>query len=71
MPRHIRLTKNLGLGLGASERAVKLANHCLVCIYHPDKLEQAHQNTGMTLPEITAHCQLLNNAQSFLQQHLQ
>jgi DnaJ-class molecular chaperone len=62
--------KILGLGLGASEREVKLAYHHLACIYHPDKWEQTHQNTGMTLPETTAHFQLLNNAQSFLRQHL-
>ena len=64
------LLKILGLGLGASERDVKLAYPRLPCIYHPDKWEQSHQNTGMTLPETTAHFQLLNNAQSFLRQHL-
>jgi DnaJ-class molecular chaperone len=58
--------KILGLGLRASEREVKLAYRCLACIYHPDKWEQTHQNTGMTLPETAAHFQLLNNAQSFL-----
>ncbi len=62
--------KIIGLGLGASEREVKLAYCRLACIYHPDKWEQTHQNTGLTLPETTAHFQLLNNAQSFLWQHL-
>ena len=62
--------KILGLGLGASEREVKLAYRRLACIYHPDKWEQSRQNTGLTLLETTAHFQLLNNAQSFLRQHL-
>ena len=62
--------KILGLGLGASEREVKLAYRRLACIYHPDKWEQSQQNTGLTLLETTAHFQLLNNAQSFLRQHL-
>ena len=47
--------KILGLGLGASEREVILVYQPLECIYHPDKWEQSHQNTGMTLPETTAH----------------
>ena len=63
--------KILGLGLGASEREVKLAYHRFTCIYHPDKWEPTHRNTGMTLPEITTHFQLLNYAQSFLQQYLE
>ena len=58
--------KILGLGLGASEREVKLAYRRLACIYHPDKWEQSQGTTGMTLAETTAHFQLLNNAQSFL-----
>jgi hypothetical protein len=58
--------KILGLGLGASEREVKLAYQRLACIYHPDKWEQTQGTTGMTLAETTAHFQLLNNAQSFL-----
>jgi hypothetical protein len=37
--------KILGLGLGASEREVKLAYHLLPCIYHPDKWERTHQNS--------------------------
>lgn len=58
--------KILGLGLGASEREVKLAYRRLACLYHPDKWDQTKEITGMTLPETTAHFQLLNNAQSFL-----
>jgi DnaJ-class molecular chaperone len=59
--------KILGLGLGASEREVKLAYQRLVAsVYHPDKWEHSPHTTGMTLPETTAHFQLLNNAQSFL-----
>jgi preprotein translocase subunit Sec63 len=60
----------LELGLGASERGVKLAYQCLTCIYHPHKWKQTHQDTSMRLPENTAHFQLLNNAQSFLRQHI-
>ncbi len=56
----------LGLGLGASEREVKLANRRLACLYHPDKWDKTCEVTGMTLSETTAHFQLFNNAQSFL-----
>jgi curved DNA-binding protein CbpA len=56
----------LGLGLGASEREVKLAYRRLACLYHPKKWDQTCEVTGMTLGETTAHFQLLNNAQSFL-----
>ena len=58
--------KILGLGLGASECEVKLTYRRLACLYHPDKWDQTHMITGMTLTETTAHFQLLNNAQSFL-----
>ena len=58
--------KILGLGLGASEREVKLAYRRLACLYHPDKWDQTKETTGMTLLETTVHFQLLNNAQSFL-----
>ena len=58
--------KILGLGLGASECEIKLAYRRLACFYHPDKWDQTKETTGMTLPETTAHFQLLNNAQSFL-----
>jgi preprotein translocase subunit Sec63 len=58
--------KILGLGLGASEREVKLAYQRLASIFHPDKWEHSHHTTRMTLPETTAHFQLLNNTQSFL-----
>jgi DnaJ-class molecular chaperone len=58
--------KILGLGLGASEREVKLAYQRLASIFHPDKWEHSRHTTGMTLPETTAHLQLLNNAQSYL-----
>jgi hypothetical protein len=58
--------KILGLGLGASERKVKLAYGRLACLYHPDKWEQACKTTGMNLQETTAHFQLLNKGQSFL-----
>jgi DnaJ-class molecular chaperone len=59
--------KILGLGLGASEREVELAYRRLASIFHPDKWEHSRHTTGMTLSETTAHFQLLNNAQSFLQ----
>ena len=58
--------KILELGLGASERKVKLAYQRLACLYHPDKWYQTRKQTGMTLPETTAFSQLLNNTQSFL-----
>ena len=59
--------KILDLGLGASEREVKLAYQRLASIvYHPDKWEHSRHATGMTLLETTAHFQLLNNAQSYL-----
>ena len=58
--------KILGLGLGASEREVKLAYRRLASIFHPGKWEHSRHTTGMTLPETTAHFQMLNNAQSFL-----
>jgi hypothetical protein len=58
--------KILGLGLGASERKVKLAFRRLACLYHPDKWEQARTTTGMMLQETTAHFQLFNNAHAFL-----
>ncbi len=58
--------KFFGLGLGASEREVKLAYRRLACHYHPDKWDQTKESTGLTLPDTTAHFQLLNNAQSFL-----
>ena len=38
--------KILGLGLGATERGVKLAYCRLARIYHPEKQEQIHHNTG-------------------------
>ncbi len=60
--------KILGLGLGASEREVKLAYRRLACLYHPDKWDQAIATTRMTLEETTAHFQLLNNAQDFFEQ---
>ena len=62
--------KILDLGLGASEREVKLAYRRLASIYHPDKWEHSRHTTGMTLPETTAHFQMLNNAQSFLRSRL-
>ncbi len=62
--------KILGLGLGASERDVKSAYRNLARIYHPDKWEESHYITGMSLAETTAHFQLLNNAQSHLHQAL-
>jgi curved DNA-binding protein CbpA len=58
--------KILVLGLGASEREVKLAYRRLAWLYHPDKWDQTREVTGMTLGKTTAHFQLLNNAQSFL-----
>jgi DnaJ-class molecular chaperone len=58
--------KILGLGLGASEREVKLAYRRLASIFHPGKWEHSRHTTGMTLPETTAHFQMINNAQSFL-----
>jgi hypothetical protein len=58
--------KILGLGLGASERKVKLAYRRLACLYHPDKWEHVRTATGMTLQETTTHFQLLNNAHAFL-----
>ncbi len=58
--------KILGLGLGASEREVKLTYWQLACLYHPDKWDQARNTTGMMLEETTAHFQFLNNAQAFL-----
>ena len=60
----------LGLGLGASEHETKLAYWRLALIFHPDKWEHSHHTIGMTLPETTAHSQLLNNAQSFLRSWL-
>ena len=62
--------KILGLGLGASEQEVKLAYRRLTSIFHLDKWEHSRHTTGMTLPETTAHFQMLNNAQSFLQSRL-
>jgi DnaJ-class molecular chaperone len=62
--------KILGLGLGASERDVKLAYRNLAHLYHPDKWEDLHHITGMSLAETTAHFQLLNKAQSHLRQAL-
>ena len=47
--------KILDLGLGASEREVKLAYRRLASIYHPDKWEHSRHATGMTLLETTAH----------------
>jgi DnaJ-class molecular chaperone len=40
--------KILGLGLGASEREVKLAYRRLASIFHPDKWVQQNNITGMT-----------------------
>ena len=62
----------LDLGLGASEREVKLAYRRLASIFHPDpdKWEHSRHTTGMTLPETTTHFQMLNNAQSFLRSQL-
>jgi DnaJ-class molecular chaperone len=57
--------KILGLGLGASEQEVKLAYQRLASIFHLDKWEHSRHTTGMTLPETTAHFQMLNNTQSF------
>ncbi len=62
--------KILGLGLGASEREVKLAYRELAWLYHPDKWEEARHITGMMLEKTTAHFQMLNNAQSHLHQVL-
>jgi DnaJ-class molecular chaperone len=62
--------KILDLGLGASEREVKLAYRRLASIYHPDKWEHSRHTTGMTLPETTAHFQMLINAQSFLRSRI-
>jgi curved DNA-binding protein CbpA len=62
--------KILGLGLGASEKEVKLAYRELARLYHPDKWEQARHITGTTLEETTAHFQMLNNIQSHLRQVL-
>jgi DnaJ-class molecular chaperone len=62
--------KIVGLGLGASEREVKLAYHDLARLYHPDKWEEARHITGMMLEETTVHFQMLNNAQSHLRQVL-
>ena len=64
--------KILDLGLGASEREVKLSYRRLTSIFHPDKWEHSRHTTGMTLPETTAtaHFQMLNNAQSFLRSRL-
>jgi DnaJ-class molecular chaperone len=62
--------KILDLGLGASERDVKLAYRRLASIFHPDKWEHSRHTTGMTLPETTVHFQMLNNAQSFLRSRL-
>ncbi len=62
--------KILGLGLGASERKIKLAYRQLACLYHPDKWEHAQATTGKTLEETIAHFQLLNNAQAFLRANL-
>jgi curved DNA-binding protein CbpA len=62
--------KILGLGLGASEREVKLAYRRLALIFHPDKWDHSRHTTGMTLPETTTHLQLLNNAQSYLPSRL-
>jgi DnaJ-class molecular chaperone len=59
--------KILGLGLGASEREVKLAYRRLASIFHPDKRVQQNTITGMTYQETTAHFQLLNSTQAFLQ----
>ncbi len=62
--------KILGLGFGAFERDVKMAYRNLARIYHPDKWEESHHLTGMSLAETTMHFQLLNNAQSHLRQVL-
>ena len=62
--------KILGLGLGASEREVKLAYQRLASIFHPDKWVQQNNITGMTYQETTAHFQLLNSAQAFLRSSL-
>jgi len=62
--------KILGLGRGAYEQEVKLAYQRLASIYHPDKWVHSCHTTGMTLPETTAHFQMLNNAQSFLRSRL-
>ena len=42
--------KILGLGLGASEREVKLAYRRLASIFHPDKWEHSRHTTGMSPP---------------------
>ncbi len=60
----------LGLGLGASEREVKLAYQRLAIIFHPDKWAQQNSTTGMACQETTAHFQLLNSAQAFLRSGL-
>jgi DnaJ-class molecular chaperone len=59
--------KILDLVLRALEREVKRAYWQLACLYHPDKWDQARTTTGMMLKETTAHFQLLNNTQAFLQ----
>jgi preprotein translocase subunit Sec63 len=58
--------KILGLGLGASEREVKLAYQRFASIFHPDKWAQQNTTTGMTYEETSVHFQLLNSAQAFL-----
>ena len=56
-----------GLRLKALERDVKLAYWQLACLYHPDKWDLQFANTGTMFQETTAHFQLLNNMQAFLQ----
>ncbi len=55
--------KILWLGLGASERDVKLAYRNLARLYHPDKGEESRHITGMMLAETTTHYQLLEDTE--------
>ena len=60
--------KILGLGLGATEREVKIKYRQLSRKYHPDKHNS--EETGITDEEAADFFKLINNAQAYLRERL-